>query len=334
MVDWNSPQEIAKDAGVFMKFMHALLGLYIWEWAISLDFDWMFLSGKRKFRWPLVFYFANRYLLLGAMVGIAVALDSFIEVDCQSLYIFNQLSGQAAVGLASINLSLRTIAVWGNNRYIIGFLTVIILGHWSLILQGALLTAVWDPTANTCVIVKTNNTLLAATFIYSMVFDLIVLALNVWKLALTSPGAGASMRKGSSLAQLIFHDGIIYFFIAFLGNLIATIFMIMNLNPIMNVIFNVPSAIASTIVATRVVRRLSNFAHPDVYTHAASAQRSQTRAGTRTNKSGVQVQMETFTREDPDPVASFHPVEYGDNGYGDNKSQYTDNESKRNILPL
>jgi hypothetical protein len=58
-----------------------------WEWFLSLDFDWEFISGKKKFRWPMVFpfpilfptathpltyqifYFANRYLLLFAMIG-------------------------------------------------------------------------------------------------------------------------------------------------------------------------------------------------------------------------------------------------------------------------
>lgn len=32
----------------------------------------------------------------------------YSEVNCQSLYTYNQLVGDAAVGLASINLALRT----------------------------------------------------------------------------------------------------------------------------------------------------------------------------------------------------------------------------------
>lgn len=35
--------------------------------------------------------------------------------------------------------------------------------------------------------------------------------------------------------------------------------MVLNLNAIMAIIFNVPAVIASTIVACRAVRRLSNF---------------------------------------------------------------------------
>lgn len=38
----------------------------------------------------------------------AVALNVRTEIDCQGLYTFNQVFGNAAVGLASINLSIRT----------------------------------------------------------------------------------------------------------------------------------------------------------------------------------------------------------------------------------
>jgi len=40
--------------------------------------------------------------------------------------------------------------------------------------------------------------------------------------------------------------------------------MIMNLNPVMSIIFNVPAAVASTIVASRAVRRLSAYADAQV----------------------------------------------------------------------
>ncbi|OJA20586.1 hypothetical protein AZE42_05375 [Rhizopogon vesiculosus] len=58
---------------------------------------------------------------------------------------------------------------------------------------------------------------------------------------------------------MLFSDGLIYFFIAFVANLIATIFMVLDLNTITSIVFNVPAAMASTIVASRVVRRLINF---------------------------------------------------------------------------
>ena len=120
------------------------------------------------------------------------------------------------------------MAIWSQNRWIIGFLILLILGHWSLILQGVLLKAMWSPESGGCVILQTNNTVLAATFIYSMAFDLIVLSLSAFRLiasGLARPSLGGTksslaattnptVERGSRLGRLIFKDGLIYFLIA------------------------------------------------------------------------------------------------------------------------
>ena len=70
MSEWKLPDVIKKDAEVFMKLMHSLAGIYMcvfpsifclscwlilrYEWFISLDFEWDFISGKKRFRWPMV----------------------------------------------------------------------------------------------------------------------------------------------------------------------------------------------------------------------------------------------------------------------------------------
>ncbi|KAF7794913.1 hypothetical protein EIP86_006056 [Pleurotus ostreatoroseus] len=317
MPDWNSQEELQVEGVAFAKFMHALAGLYFWEFATSLDFDIDFIRGKKQFRWPLIFYFLDRYLLFFAMIGILVALDVTTEVNCQALYTYNQLVGDAAVGLASINLALRTMALWSQSRYIVVPLVLIILGHWSLILQGVLLKAAWVPGQG-CVITQTNTTVLSATFIYSMCFDLVVLILTTVKLLM--PGG-----RRSQLMNMLFKDGLIYFLIAFVANLLATVFMLMNLNAIMSVIFNVPAAVASTIVACRAVRRLSKWssAGPEVYStggqshsNGGIAFRSNVTGPakhsnpaisfphTRKCSDGVHVQMDTFTVSETDVEAS------------------------------
>ncbi|KZT71849.1 hypothetical protein DAEQUDRAFT_723454 [Daedalea quercina L-15889] len=312
---WSSSAELEIDEDAFIKLMHCLAGVYFWEFFTSLDFEWAFITGKKKFQWPLVFYMLDRYCLFFALIGILIALDTKIEVNCQALYIFNQLFGDAAVGLASINLSIRTMAVWSQKLYIVIPLVLVILGHWSLILQGAQLTATWVPGEG-CAIVKTNKTVLAATFIYSMCFDLMVMILNVIKLW--------GRTKRSHLVSLLFKDGLIYFFVAFIANAIATSFMLLDLNAIMTIIFNVPAAIASTIVACRAVRRLSDFSSsgPEIYTstsHSGGVNfRSVTHPMQSTNgvatrprsnhhpkdlSAGVHVQMQTFTVEEaPDSL--------------------------------
>ncbi|OJA14965.1 hypothetical protein AZE42_03217 [Rhizopogon vesiculosus] len=309
MVDWNA---------IFMKMMHSLIGLYAWEFIISLDFDWAVLTGKKRFRWPLVrifmrcfadvkymkcvhqiFYFAGRYLLLAALVGIAVAMDvsEYVIATGSSILAFPRLSGNAAVGLASINLSLRTIAIWSQSKWIIALLILLILGHWSLILQGVLLGATWAPGG--CQITYSNTTILSATFIYSMCFDFVVMCLSAYKLAWV-PARNGTNGTHTRLIMMLFSDGLIYFFIAFMSNLVATTFMVLNLNPTMSIIFNVPAAIASTIVASRVVRRLTNFqiSGPEIIGPKKTsiiAFNGANPRGSGSNHTGIHVEMDTFT---------------------------------------
>ncbi|PIL23356.1 hypothetical protein GSI_14667 [Ganoderma sinense ZZ0214-1] len=254
MVDWKSPEELAKDSASFDRFMHTLLGLYLWEFITSLPFDWQYITGKRKFKWPLIFYFAGRYFLLFALIGIIVAQNVTTPVNCQALYTYNQVFGNATIGLASINLSLRTMAVWSQAWYVVVPLVVLILGQWALLLNGVLLNASWVPGQG-CSITHTRNATLAATFIYTMCFDGTVLVLTAFKLGISS----AARRDRSKIVKLIFHDGLIYFMVAVGANAIATIFMLVNLNAVLSIIANVPAAVASTIVACRAVRRLTNY---------------------------------------------------------------------------
>ncbi|KAJ3832805.1 hypothetical protein F5878DRAFT_547618 [Lentinula raphanica] len=318
MPDWSSQGEVQLDAEALLKLTHVLMGVYVWEWFLTIDFDWELITGKRPFRWPIAFYFANRYLLFFALIGILISFDTTTKLNCQAIYVFNQLAGNASVGLASINLSLRTLAVYGNSRLLAVILAIAILGHWSLILQGGpsdsnlcireraplitttilagvLLRAVWNDQSHQCVIVFTNNTVLAATLIYTMVLDLFVFLLNAHKLY---PRKGSLSSMGESrLGRLLFGDGLVYFFIAFLSNLLATVFMLLNLNSIMTVIFNVPAAICSTIVACRVVRRLSAFTAggPEMLIPAVSMLHATSGCNHHDIESGVRVQMETYT---------------------------------------
>ncbi|KAF8162465.1 hypothetical protein K438DRAFT_1985114 [Mycena galopus ATCC 62051] len=246
MVDWQSTAEIVKDGVAFGKFMHALLGLYIWEWFTSLG-----LTGTECEHPHL-----NPEQLFDTINSSAVALNVTSEVNCQGLYTFNSCFGNAAIGLASINLSLRTIAVWNQRWFIVAPLVAIILGHWQLGIQSRLRYHVYRQSPS------------AATFIYGMSFDFIVLCLTTYKLLFPTGGK-------SRLVSLIFNDGLIYFVIAFLSNLLATIFMILNLNPVMSIVANVPAAIASTVVACRAVRRLTNYSSvgAEMFTGATTAAR-------------------------------------------------------------
>jgi hypothetical protein len=174
------------------------------------------------------------------------------------------------------------MAIWGWNRYLVVSFIVIMLGHWSLIFQGRLVVAlpsrrtansrwlqgvqlkvIWVPGSG-CAPIETHNKIFVIIFVYSMCFDLLILSLTTYKLI--NRLSGNDIMGRSKLAQIIFRDGLIYFVIAyvftlhsrrvqqlsnlhfrFVANLLATVFMVLNLNSIISIIFNVPAALGCTV---------------------------------------------------------------------------------------
>lgn len=118
---------------------------------------------------------------------------------------------------------LRTIAVWNRNPLVTIPLIITSLGQWGILFHGiATVKSSWDPVASACVVNAVPPVFVELIYLYTMSFDLIVLVLTTVGLVL-SPGR-------SSLWQLLFRQGIVYFFVAFVSNLIAATFLLLNLN--------------------------------------------------------------------------------------------------------
>ena len=96
------------------------------------------------------------------------------------------------------------MALWSHDKRIVIPIVIVILGHWSLILQGVLLTAIWVPGQG-CVVSGTNNTILAATFIYSMCFDLLILCLSAYECFIGVKGGRSQLMTLLIKDSLLFH---------------------------------------------------------------------------------------------------------------------------------
>lgn len=317
MVNWSDPAEILKDSTAFEKICMVCFGIYMWEFLTTLGFEWSILTGKRSFKWPLIFYFWTRYALFWSLIAIAVALNVTTQINCQSLYTFAQFTGNTAIATASNCFMLRTIAVWQKKMAIVIPLIIISLGQWALFLFGIVsLKAQWVDSADACVVTQASPVVLDAIFLYTMSYDFIVLVLTLWGL-LTTPGR-------SGLWSLIFRDGILYFALSFFFNVFPAVFNILNLNPAMNIIVTVPVGVAGTMTATRLVRGLQEFNNKDVYVHSSSsggrgigstkvgsAKNYNPKGGLSTTASeGVHITMDTFTL--PHGNRSFSKDEYDD----------------------
>ncbi|KAJ7584008.1 hypothetical protein C8J56DRAFT_790038 [Mycena floridula] len=243
-----------------------------WEWLISLDFDLSFLLGQRKLKWPLFFYFYGRYASLGCLIGMLIIMDIGHPVHCQAAYISTSILGDTAICAATINLSIRTMVVWAYDTRIMATLIVLILGHFTVItlnISHGQLDRI--ASGNRCVLTRMDPKVNAAMFMYTSGIDLIVMCLMAFKVF---------RYRQDKISTLLLRDGLIYFLVVFFVNVVAVIFSLLNLNPLMSVIADTPARMFATvclcpvplcsnlanhfkIAAGRVVRRLHRHSSKD-----------------------------------------------------------------------
>ncbi|KAJ3487323.1 hypothetical protein NLI96_g3608 [Meripilus lineatus] len=101
-------QDLEREGDDLSKLIHVLAGLFFWEFLFSLDFEWSFIQGRRKFGWSLIPYFLSRYFAVGLMIGIVITADAMTTIDCHSLLLFIYIAGLHMLCFASTNLAIRT----------------------------------------------------------------------------------------------------------------------------------------------------------------------------------------------------------------------------------
>jgi hypothetical protein len=148
---------------------------------------------------------------------------------------------------------LRSIAIWQRNRYVtIGFV-VIGAGLWGILMHGVTtVRAHWDPVQNTCSVDAVTGIYLTLVYLYTMFTDLTVLIVTL---------AGLSWSPGrSGLWRMLWEQGIIFFLVAFVANLIPAVMLLVDLNPIINIMFSIPAIAATATCACRCFVGLSEYA--------------------------------------------------------------------------
>ncbi|EGO19666.1 hypothetical protein SERLADRAFT_443134 [Serpula lacrymans var. lacrymans S7.9] len=70
MVNWSDPAVIEEDETALGKLGLVLLGIYGWEYLLTLQAEWALISRRLTFRWPLVPYFLGRYSFLATVISL------------------------------------------------------------------------------------------------------------------------------------------------------------------------------------------------------------------------------------------------------------------------
>ncbi|KAG8947246.1 hypothetical protein FRC03_001137 [Tulasnella sp. 419] len=293
-----------------------------WEILNTWSYEWSLITRRRTWKWPLLAWFVCRYSCLLMLIVWTYNVSATQQINCQSMTEFTQFASNIAIGCATLLLMLRTFAVWNVDLKIVIPCSVVAVGHWTLLGYDTIAYwSTWNPETGNCIpTARSSSFLLAAPYVYTITFDLLILCLTTAGLIINTPDS-----RGTHLWQLLFRDGLAFFFIVTIANALPTIFILLEYNAVMNLIFTVPAAVVNALVATRLVVRLSDYVSRDTVYVSSSAQKAiaarvsmlggghgaNSAASTRTHRKshsshlhhgGVQITMETFTETTSAPV--------------------------------
>ncbi|KZV85085.1 hypothetical protein EXIGLDRAFT_265553 [Exidia glandulosa HHB12029] len=246
---WKDPETVFLCARAFEFIVAFAFGVYIWEFLITLPFDFQFFLRKRPFRWTFVAYALTRYLMLLALIAAIRMSNVLTPVNCTTWNRIVYTCAHACFALASLLLFLRVVAISDRNIYIILFLGAFYLANLGTLIHGATLSrAIFVPELWLC---GATNTVASRVNVWmSFGFDLACLAIMLTVL-LRAPGGG--------LWRLLVNQGTIYFIVATLSYLLPAIFLALDLNDAMNEIPQTISLVTMVICASRMYRTLSTF---------------------------------------------------------------------------
>lgn len=183
----------------------------------------------------MVPYLTGRTFFLVTLIVFAVMnIVTPPDMDCYNALKFLVFSGNIVVACTSTNLVIRTWTIWKTNWFVRVFMTLATLGHWFTLILDSKETQILlsPPSFESCGYMIVDPTYSAATSMYTMIFDFVLLKITIF---------GYWRSSSSSLFTIIRTQGVIVYFIVFFASIIPSIFSWLNFNYIVNVFFVWPA---------------------------------------------------------------------------------------------
>ncbi|KAI9436309.1 hypothetical protein H4582DRAFT_2099978, partial [Lactarius indigo] len=263
MTDWQSPAVISAEYYALLKLYHAVWGVLLWEFVVNIGFEYSVFTGKRKFRSSFLLYLGARWGTFVSVITILVGLDPVNRVNCQAVVVFVFLFSYLSLACAQALVVLRIAAIWGLNKIVVSIAaaawladagtlirsTVIVRGTWSESLGGA-----------TCRITNIPDT--RTNILVSFVTDLVLLVLM-----LTGLLRWENARQKGGISWVLYTQGLAWMIIVAVAEAPIVVFILLDLNDPMSLMFQLPKTITMTIGASRVYRGLSDYVHKESDAH-------------------------------------------------------------------
>ncbi|KAH9962859.1 hypothetical protein BC827DRAFT_177052 [Russula dissimulans] len=232
------------------RFVHALGGIYVWEYILTFGFEWSFITGKRRFPWSMWVYVAIRLLALVNVVANLIQTGFETLVDCHDWVYVEYITVYSVFVLASFLMILKIAAIWTRNRWIKWILAAS-MGAWltniALIIRSTVTTsAKYESSFGTCVLHKAKTT--RDSTLATLSSDMFLLIVMLF---------GLVSERGHHLGRLLFHQALIWLIVAIFSQVPLLVLISLKFDDLANLVFNSSSLISMTICVTRLYRTLN-----------------------------------------------------------------------------
>ncbi|KAI0061204.1 hypothetical protein BV25DRAFT_1827081 [Artomyces pyxidatus] len=264
MVNFQDPAIVQADFLAFVKFLHVVDGIYIWEFFTSLDYEWSVITGKRPYRWTIWIYSLTRITSLMAVVVDLIGFNVTAEINCEAWLVFLLIFAYVAWACASLLMVLRVSAIWNRNWVVMALSAGVWLTNVGFLLHGiATAKAVWVPAAGSCSVLRTADS--RDNIVVTLGSDITLLVIML--LGLLNARQGGSGSFG--IWRMLFKQGLMWLALATVAEVPPAVFILLNLNDAWNLMFQTPTFIVMSIAATRMYRELTDF-NSVTYSHETS----------------------------------------------------------------
>ncbi|KAH9046063.1 hypothetical protein EDB84DRAFT_1558615 [Lactarius hengduanensis] len=251
MVNWLDPATVIAQDVTLVKLVHLIGGIYIWEIVSCLDFEYSVISRKRKFTWSFLLYLGCRWFPLFAIALQFLGFDVSHKIDCQKCAVLSFMFAYLSFMCTSALIILRVTVLWNHSKIIIAFTCAVWIGNTaSYAYSLTTLRTTW--TGSLCAIFHTvhGRTSVLSTFATDVILLVLMLTgLKRWKNA----------PKTGGVWGLLYTQGLIWVMIVTLAEIPPTVFILLNLNDPMNLIFQAFALIITPLGAARLYRELIDY---------------------------------------------------------------------------
>jgi len=202
-------------------------------------------------------YSTTRIFTLIVVILSLVGVDDTVHYNCEVKTVFQFFFGYLAIAFASLLIVLRILAIWNKKKIIIA----IAAGAWGIsvifqIQDIVRIRAVWEP-------VMSNSTCLVVNWYISKLNILVTVATDIILLLIMFFGLlrlGFHERGVFGLGRLLWKQGVIWVLVATIAEVMPAVFLCVHPNDPISYMFLPPSMVSISIAATRIHRRLADYA--------------------------------------------------------------------------